>query len=311
MKVLFVTDPIPQLTLKKDSSFALMIEAQNRQFDIYQCEIQDLYYSQENILADVNAVCADVASNHLKVTETILDMNLSAFDVVLMRKDPPFDHKYLHVTYLLEYLEQKGVRVLNKPQSLRDCNEKLFTLQFPELIPPLMVSSQKSKLHEFAKQHEKVVTKPLDAMGGQDIFLTHAQDPNFSVIIDHLTDHQTRPIMLQKFLPEIQQGDKRILLINGTPVDYALARIPQGTEIRGNLAAGGLGKGMSLSTRDREICEIIGPVLKGKGLFLVGIDVIGAYLTEINVTSPTCIREIDQYFKVNISAQFWDTVLTV
>jgi glutathione synthase len=227
-----------------------------------------------------------------------------------MRKDPPFNLQYIYTTYLLEIVEKKGVLIVNRPQSLRDCNEKIFTLNFPHCTPALIVSSQKTQLKDFVKTQSQCILKPLDAMGGHEIFLSNASDPNLSVIIETLTRNETIPIMAQQFIPQITEGDKRILLINGYPIDYALARIPRKGETRGNLAAGGSGIAVALTDRDRWICEQIGPTLREKGLHFVGIDVIGNYLTEINVTSPTCVREIDKAFNLNISALFWDHVVT-
>lgn len=311
MKILFITDPIAKLALYKDTTFALMIEAEKRGYKIFQCEVSDMTYKSGGVFATVKSVQTHVDDNQLIIQSVFNNFALTEFDLVLMRKDPPFDQNYLQATYLLEQSVKSGVKVLNHPQSLRDCNEKLFTLDFHQHIPPLIVSSNKQDLHEFAKDHDKVIFKPLDAMGGHNIFLSHYHDPNFNVIVDCLSQRQSQPIMGQAFLPEIKQGDKRILLIDGQPVDYALARIPQGDEIRGNLAVGGKAEGVKLTESDRAICESLRPVLQAKELFFVGIDVIGQYLTEINVTSPTCIREIDKAFKTNISAIFWDKLLKI
>lgn len=310
MKVLFIIDPIETLNLHKDTSFAFMLEAQRRNYEIYFCEQKHIYFEQQDVLADVFKInIKDHPENSIHRIKEQTACMLSSFDVILMRKDPPFNLQYIYTTYLLEIVEKKGVLVVNKPQSLRDCNEKIFTLTFPQCTPPLLVSSQKAKLKDFVQAHSQSVLKPLDAMGGREIFLSNANDPNLPVIIETLTKNETMPIMAQKFIPEITEGDKRILLIDGQPIDYALARIPRKGEIRGNLAAGGSGVGVQLTDRDRWICAQIGPTLREKGLHFVGIDVIGNYLTEINVTSPTCVREIDKAFKLNISATFWDHVL--
>jgi len=215
------------------------------------------------------------------------------FDVILMRKDPPFSLDYIYITYLLELAEKEGVLVLNKPESLRNCNEKFFIMHFPELITDTMVSSQPADLIHFISQHPKVVLKPLDARAGRGIFLVQEGAPNTNAILEMLTHYYTVPIMAQKFLPEIAEGDKRIILIDGIPIPYSLARIPAKNEIRANLAVGGQGKAQRLTQKDQEICEKIGPHLKARGLFWVGLDVIGDYITEINVTSPTGIRDIE------------------
>jgi glutathione synthase len=225
-----------------------------------------------------------------------------------MRKDPPFDANYLYATYILEQAEAAGVYVLNKPQSLRDANEKMFTAWFPQCCIDTLVSRDASKIRQFLQEHKDIILKPLDGMGGASIFLVREQDPNLSVILETMTEHGQRFIMAQKYLPAIKYGDKRILMVNGEPVPYCLARIPASGESRGNLAAGGRGEGQALSARDRWIAEQVGPILKAKGLVFVGIDVIGDYLTEINVTSPTCVQELDKQFGLNISAQLMDHI---
>ena len=233
---------------------------------------------------------------------------LSDLDVILMRKDPPFDMEYIYSTYLLEQAEAAGTLVVNKPQSIRDCNEKMFATLFPQCTPPVMVARSAEQLRKFASEHGDVVLKPLDGMGGASIFRTSPEDPNFSVILETLTGHGSRQAMIQKYIPEITAGDKRILLIDGEPVPYALARIPAEGELRGNLAAGGSGAGMELSERDRWIASQVAPAVKEKGLLFVGLDVIGDYLTEINVTSPTCIRQLDEQFGISIGDQLMDKI---
>ena len=229
-----------------------------------------------------------------------IDSPLSDLDVILMRKDPPFDMEFVYSTYLLEQAERAGVLIVNKPQSLRDCNEKLFATLFPHCTPPTVVSRRADVLREFAAKHGDVILKPLDGMGGTSIFRHRAGDPNLSVILETLTALGTQQIMGQAYLPAIKDGDKRILMIDGEPVDYCLARIPAAGETRGNLAAGGRGEARPLSDKDRWIASQVGPTLREKGLLFVGLDVIGEHLTEINVTSPTCIREIDNAFGTNI-----------
>jgi glutathione synthase len=231
------------------------------------------------------------------------DAPLTELDVVLMRKDPPFDMEFVYSTYLLEQAERAGVLIVNRPQSLRDCNEKLFATQFPQCTPPTLVTRRADILREFAKEHRDIILKPLDGMGGTSIFRHREGDPNLSVILETLTNLGTQQIMAQAYLPAIKDGDKRILMINGEPVPYCLARIPAAGETRGNLAAGGRGEARPLSERDRWIAAQVGPTLREKGLLFVGLDVIGDYLTEINVTSPTCIREIDNAFNTGIGDQ--------
>jgi len=235
-------------------------------------------------------------------TETVL----SELDVILMRKDPPFDLEYIYATYLLERAEQHGTLVVNRCQSLRDCNEKLFATVFPECCPPLVVSRDMSILRAFHAKHKDVIYKPLDGMGGSAIFRVREDDPNLSVVLETLTGSGQQTIMAQQYLPEIAEGDKRILMINGEPVPYCLARVPLAGESRGNLAAGGSGRVQPLSQRDQWIAEQVGPALKARGLFFVGLDVIGEYLTEINVTSPTCLREIEAESGLDIAGQLLD-----
>lgn len=309
MKVLFIIDDPNTLKTYKDTSYAFMVEAQNRKHEVYICQQQQLQYREDNVFAHTMLISVDEKKTPwYQVLSENKQHNLSGFDLIMMRKDPPFNLNYIYTTYLLELLENKGVLVINKPQSLRDCNEKAFTLQFPQCIPPVQVTALKENIVAFVATHKECVLKPLDGMAGKAIYKTHSKDQNLPVIIEMWTKDQTVPIMVQKFIPEIKNGDKRILLINGEPVAYALYRIPHKGEIRGNLAAGGTGKGAQLNDRDRWICQQLSPTLKAKGLVFVGIDVIGDYLTEINVTSPTCVREIDEAFDINISAQFFDCV---
>jgi len=234
-----------------------------------------------------------------------ITIELGSFDVILMRKDPPFDNEFIYATYMLEQAEREGTLVVNKPQSLRDCNEKVFATQFPQCCPPHIVSRDQQQLKAFHKQHRDVIFKPLDGMGGSSIFRCPADDPNVSVILETLTDHGQSYIMGQLYLPEIKQGDKRVLVVNGEAIPYALARIPASGETRGNLAAGGRGVAQPLSERDHWIAKQIAPTLVEKGLLFVGLDIIGDYLTEINVTSPTCVREIDAEYDTRIGEKLW------
>jgi len=229
-------------------------------------------------------------------------------DVILMRTDPPVDDEYLYTTHLLEHAAAAGVMVINRPGSLRDVNEKIYAGWFPQCTPPTLVTSRSELLNEFLTEHDDIVVKPLNMMGGASIFRIRKGDPNTSVIIETMTTHGSRRIMAQRYIPEIVDGDKRILMVNGEPVPYALARIPLAGETRGNLAAGGRGEGVELSDRDRWICQQVGPTLKEKGLFFVGLDVIGDYLTEINVTSPTCVRELDKIYGLNIAGMLCDVI---
>ena len=307
-----IMDPIGSINLKKDSSLAMLLEAQGRDWELYYMEQTDLSLRQNQSRASMRQLT--LASNPERATDNWYtlsaaeDRPLAELDVLLMRKDPPFDMDYIFSTYLLELAETEGLLVVNRAQSLRDANEKLFTAAFPQCTAPMLVSAQAAQLRHFLGEHGDIILKPLDGMGGASIFRVQQGSPNIGVIIETLTQHGQRLCMAQKFIPEISEGDKRILLIDGEPVPYALARIPQGGETRGNLAVGGLGKGVELSERDRWICTQVAPELKKRGLIFVGLDVIGDYLTEINVTSPTCIRELDELYQLNISATLMDCI---
>ncbi len=303
-----VMDSISAINIKKDSSFAMLLAAQSKGWTLFYMEQQDLFLSEGTVSATVKQI--QVFDNidrwyQLKDVETI---KLSHLDVVLMRKDPPFDMEYIYSTYLLEQAQAAGVLVINNPQSLRDANEKLFTAWFPECCPPTLVTSKIDQLRDFQKYHGDIILKPLDGMGGASIFRINKNDYNTSVILETLTENGEKTIMAQKFIPEIADGDKRILMINGEPVPYALARIPADGETRGNLADGGRSEGRLLTDRDVWICKQVGPKLREKGLIFVGLDVIGDYLTEINVTSPTCIKELDTEFSLDISRDLMDCI---
>jgi len=300
-------DDIASINPKKDSSLAMMLEAKRRNWDIYTFDSSDMFHLKGEVFAKARkTLVADSQSNWHECEEAEI-LQLKEIDVVFMRKDPPFDMDYIYATYLLEQLEASGVMVVNKPSSLRDANEKLFALNFPELIPKTLVSSNNEKLSVFINDNVDVVVKPLDGMGGTNIFKLKKGDDNEEVLLK-LTNNGQRYIMAQEFLPEIKHGDKRILLINGKPVDYALARMPAEGSFKGNLTAGAIGVGQPLSERDRFLCKQIAPTLIEKELIFVGLDVIGDYITEINVTSPTCIRELDSQFGLNISAELLDVV---
>lgn len=308
IKLGVVMDPIEAINFKKDSTFAMLFEAQSRGFELYYMEQQDLFIEQGHGFGSMRALKVHNSPNKWFELSPATTARLSDLDSILMRKDPPFDMNFIYTTYLLEAAEKEGVLIVNKPQSLRDCNEKLFATQFPQCCPPLLISSDQRRIQQFIAEQKDVICKPLDGMGGASIFRITENDPNSSVILETLTEHGNTPIMAQRFIKEIKAGDKRILLIDGKPIPYALARIPAEGETRGNLAAGGTGKAIPLSKRDLWICEQVGPTLVEKGLIFVGIDVIGDYLTEINVTSPTCIRELDRAFDINISATLMDAI---
>ncbi|MGB2246246.1 MAG: glutathione synthase [Alcanivorax sediminis] len=311
LKIGVVMDPIAKIKPWKDSTFAMMLEAQRRGWSLFYMEPGDLYVRDGRSFAATRAVTVtDNNDDWYRLADTV-NQDLADFDIILMRQDPPFNTEYIYATYLLEKAEREGVLVVNRPGSVRDSNEKLFATDFPQCCTPTLVSSQAGLLRDFVREFDDTVMKPLDGMGGSNIFRVRKDSPNISVVIEVLTQHGKTPIMAQRYVPEIKDGDKRILMINGEPVPYALARIPKEGELRGNLAAGGTGQGRELTDRDRWICEQVGPTLKRKGLYFVGLDVIGDYLTEINVTSPTCIRELDAIFDINIAGQLFDALLAV
>ncbi|MFD2178719.1 glutathione synthase [Veronia pacifica] len=308
IKLGIVMDPIESINIKKDSTFAMMLEAQSRGWEIHYMQMQDLSLEQGKPLAKTKVVT--VEENPQKWFEVVSeqDIALSDLDAVFMRKDPPFDTEYIYATYILERAEEAGSLIVNKPQSLRDCNEKLFTAWFPELTPTTLVTRRAEQIKAFQEKHGDVILKPLDGMGGSSIFRVKQGDPNLSVIIETLTNLGNNYCMAQTFVPDISNGDKRILVVDGEPMPYCLARIPAKGETRGNLAAGGRGEARPLSDTDWEIARKVAPALKEKGLIFVGLDVIGDKLTEINVTSPTCIREIEAAFDISITGKLMDAV---
>ena len=309
LRVGVVMDPIAKIKPWKDTTFAMLLEAQRRGWSLLYMEPGDLYIRDGRTFAITRTLSVtDNNDDWYRLADTV-NHDLADLDIILMRQDPPFNAEYIYATYLLEKAEQEGVMVVNRPGSVRDSNEKLFATDFPQCCAPTLVSSQSTLLRDFVQEFGDTVMKPLDGMGGSNIFRVRKDSPNISVVIEVLTQHGKTPIMAQRFVPEITEGDKRILMINGEPVPYALARIPKEGELRGNLAAGGTGQGRELSERDRWICEQVGPTLKRKGLYFVGLDVIGDYLTEINVTSPTCVRELDAIFDINIAGQLFDALL--
>ncbi|MDP5253923.1 MULTISPECIES: glutathione synthase [unclassified Vibrio] len=308
IKIGIVMDPIESITIKKDTSFAMMLEAQRRGYQIHYMQMQDLHLEQGVALADTKIITVAENPDQWYQVQSEQSIALSELDAILMRKDPPFDTEYIYATYILERAEEQGTLVVNKPQSLRDCNEKLFTAWFPELTPTTLVTRSAEKIKAFREQHGDVILKPLDGMGGASIFRVKQGDPNVSVIIETLTGHGQHYAMAQTFVPDISNGDKRILVVDGEPMPYCLARIPAEGETRGNLAAGGRGEARPISETDRKIAETVAPILKQKGLIFVGLDVIGDKLTEINVTSPTCVREIEASFDISITGKLMDAI---
>jgi glutathione synthase len=308
VKLGVVMDPIANINVKKDTTLAMLLAAQRHGWELHYMEQSDLSLDQGSARAKTRRLnVADDPKNWFELGAPH-DIALAELDVVLMRKDPPFDMDFIYSTYILEAAQREGVLIVNDPRSLRDCNEKLFATQFPQCCPPLIVAASAERLKAFHDQHGDVIFKPLDGMGGASIFRIQQGDPNLSVIIETLTDHGRQQIMAQKYLPEIVDGDKRILLVDGVPAPYGLARIPLAGETRGNLAAGGSGVAKPLTDRERWICDQVGPVLKEKGLLFVGLDVIGDYLTEINVTSPTCVRELDRAHDLDIAGDLMDSI---
>lgn len=303
-----VMDPIQSIHYKKDSSLAMLLAAQKRGWTLFYMEPQDLFLANGRAMGSIRPLQVFADPQRWFELGDASQQSLASLDVILMRKDPPFDNEFLYATHILEAAEREGALIVNRPASLRDCNEKLFATQFPQCTPENIVTRRSDILRSFAKQHRDVILKPLDGMGGSQIFRIREEDPNLSVIIETLTDYGRQQIMAQRYLPEIVDGDKRILMIDGEPLDYCLARIPQQGETRGNLAAGGRGEARPLTERDRWIANQVGPSLKARGLLFVGLDVIGDYLTEINVTSPTCIREIDAAYNTDIGGQLMEAI---
>ena len=309
MQLLFIADPLDHFKIAKDTTYAMMREAAARGHALFACEPQDLtWQSGARVTAHVRAVTLTGDARDWYTAAPALAMALADFGAVLMRKDPPFDSEYFYATHLLEQAEREGARVFNKPRALRDHPEKLAILEFPQFIPPTLVTRDEGDVKRFHAEHRDIILKPLDGMGGMGIFRVGADGLNLGSITETLNRHGTQTIMVQRFLSEIVKGDKRILVIDGEPVPYSLARIPQGSEIRGNLAAGGKGVALPLSDRDREIAVAIGKVLAPRGLLLMGLDVIGDSLTEINVTSPTCFQEIAQQTGFDVAGMFVDAL---
>ena len=308
IKLGIVMDPIQSINIKKDTSFAMLLEAQQRGYELYYMEMSDLYLEQGISYATMRPLEVRQDYTCWYSLGEVVDQPLHELDVILMRKDPPFDTEFFYATYLLERAEDQGTLIVNKPQSLRDANEKLFTAWFAEHTPTTLVTRSAAKLRSFHQQHQDVILKPLDGMGGASIFRMKHDDPNIGVIIETLTEHGSRYCMAQTYLPAIKDGDKRVLVVDGEPIPYCLARIPAKGETRGNLAAGGRGEPRELTEADWKIARAVGPTLKAKGLIFVGLDIIGDRLTEINVTSPTCVREIEAEFDINICGLLMDAI---
>lgn len=301
-------DPISSINIKKDTSFAMLIAAQQRGYELYYMEMSDLYLQNGKPMGQMHRLTVEQNSHSWFDLEAPINQGLAELDVILMRKDPPFDGEFLYATQMFELAEQAGTLVVNKAQSLRDFNEKLFTSWFPDLIPDTLVTRKATLIRDFHQQHQDIICKPLDGMGGTSIFRVKADGNNLGVIIETLTELGTRYAMFQRYLPEIVDGDKRILIVDGQVVPYCLARVPLKGETRGNLAVGGTGRAQPLSESDYLLAQSIAPLLVEKGLIFVGLDVIGDKITEINVTSPTCVREIEAAYDVDITGMLFDAI---
>ncbi|HBG30268.1 glutathione synthase [Candidatus Macondimonas diazotrophica] len=308
LRIGVVMDPIATIKPVKDTTLALLLEAQRRGWSILYMELGDLYLADGTPWAHQRPLTVQDSTQNWFHLAPGNDVPLGELDVILMRKDPPFNMEYIYATYILERAQLAGTLVVNRPESLRDVSEKAYTAWFADCCPPTVIARDMARLRRFVVDQGEVIVKPLDGMGGASIFRTRHDDPNLSVILETLTDHGRRFAMAQRYLPAIKDGDKRILVVDGQPVPYALARIPAAGEARGNLAAGGRGEGRPLTDRDYWICEQVGPMLRKKGLLFVGLDVIGDSLTEINVTSPTCVRELDRQYGLNIAGLLMDAI---
>lgn len=308
MKIAFIVDPLDDFRIYKDSTYAMMREAAARKHELYVLQQEDLAWHNGTVSGHVQRLHLTGDKQAWYRAEAPRATPLKEFDAVLMRKDPPFDMEYVYSTYLLELAQAQGARVFNDPRAIRDCNEKMTIARFPQFTAPTLVTRNAGLIHEFLAAHGDIILKPLDGMGGTSVFRVHSQDPNLNVIVETVTHYGRRTVMAQRFIPEITDGDKRVLLIGGKPVPYALARIPKPGETRGNLAVGGTGIARKLTPRDREIAETLAPQLNARGLLLVGLDVIGDYLTEVNVTSPTCFQEITDQTGFNVAGMMLDAL---
>jgi glutathione synthase len=306
VKIGFIVDPLPSLNIKKDTTYAMMAEAARRGHELYVMEQQDLVSKRDDVLAAASQITLRKDPKAWYALDPAVEMRLADLDCVLMRKDPPFDIEYVATTWLLEQAQRCGARVFNDPRALRDHSEKFAITEFAQFIAPTLVSRSSNQIQAFIDEHGEAVLKPLDGMGGHSIFRVSATDPNRNVIVETVSAHGDRSVMAQRYIPEIRDGDKRVLLIGGKPAPHCLARIPKPGESRGNLATGGTGVARTLSPRDLEIAQALGPLLVARGLLLVGLDVIGDYLTEVNVTSPTCFQEITQQTGFSVAGMFLD-----
>ena len=308
MRIAFLIDPPESFKTYKDSTYAMMVEAARRGHELHVLQQENLAWRAAGVAAAtrrLHLTGEEPAWFRLEEPHTTL---LKDFDAVLMRKDPPFDMEYVYSTYLLELAQNQGARVYNDPRAIRDCNEKMTIARYPQFTAPTLVTRELALIHDFLAEHGDIILKPLDGMGGTSVFRVHRADPNLNVIVETITHYGRRTVMAQRYIPQIVDGDKRVLLIGGKPVPYALARIPKPGETRGNLAAGGTGVARPLSARDREIAETLAPQLFAQGLLLVGLDVIGDFLTEVNVTSPTCFREITEQTGFNVAGMLVDAL---
>lgn len=308
LKTGVVMDPIGEIKTYKDSTFAMLLEAQRRGHVLYYMEPGNLFARDGRVFAEMQQLeVRDNTTDWFSLTPAGITP-MDELDIVLMRRDPPFDMGYIYTTYMLELVERAGTIVINRPQSLRDANEKFFITHFPQCCVPMIISSSSRLIREFVSEQGRCVVKPLDGMGGESVFQISDVDMNMNVILETITLHDSRPVMAQKYIDEISEGDKRILVVNGEPVPYALARYAGKGDFRGNLAKGGSSKGVPLSERDRWVCSQVAPELKKRGILFAGLDIIGDWLSEVNVTSPTCIRELDEEFGLNIAGQLFDGV---
>lgn len=308
IKCAVIMDPIEQVNIKKDTTFGLLLAIQKRKWDLHYLEQSDIFMENGEVFAETKPLKVNDDEQHWFTLNDATLTQLKNFDIIFMRKDPPFNMEYIYTTYLLELVERHGVQIVNSPRSLRDANEKLFTAWFPQCTPPTLVSCHMARLRKFWQQQGDIIVKPLDGMGGESIYRLQKNDPNVNAILETMTQFGKRNIMAQRYIPDIVKGDKRVLLIDGKPVPYSLARMAAEGETRANLAAGGKGVPMPITSQERWICEQVGPTLKDKGLLFVGLDIIGDYLTEINVTSPTCMREIERHYDIDIADQILQAV---
>jgi len=311
IKLGIIMDPIGSINVRKDSSLAMLLAAKRRGWELHYMEQGDLFLEGDRCHALQTRLDVSIDENDWYRLSDVRTAPLDELNVILMRKDPPVDMEFIYTTFMLQRAESYGALVANSPGAIRDASEKLYTSWFSQCGPPTRVSRDTGRLKEFLDAHEDIIVKPLDGMGGVSVFRVRKDDPNLNVILETITNNGSKSTMAQRYIPEISAGDKRILMINGEPFPHALARIPAGGDTRGNLAAGARGEGVNLSARDRWICEQVGPSLREQGLIFVGLDVIGDYLTEINVTSPTCIRELDAIYNADIAGQLLDTIETL